>query len=69
MIRNGAQQPYIVAFAHKEEALLHLQQKQQPEGARSLQKALQLFETLGIAEEVAAVETLLKGTTQSSDGS
>lgn len=62
VIRNGAQQPYIVAFAHKEEALLHLQQEQQAEGVRSLQKALQLFEKLGIQEEVAAVEALLNET-------
>lgn len=62
VIRNSAQQPYIVAFAYKEEALLHLQQKQQPEGVCSLQKALQLFEKLGIQEEVAAVEALLNET-------
>jgi tetratricopeptide (TPR) repeat protein len=59
VIRNGTQQPYIVAFAHKEAALLHLQQEQLPEGVYSLQKALHLFEKLGIAEEAATIEALL----------
>lgn len=60
VIRNGAQQPYIVAFAHKEVALLHLQEEQYPDGMNSLQKALPLFEKFGIQEEVATVEALLR---------
>lgn len=54
-----ATQPYIAAFAHKEIALLYLQQQKRSEGKRACQKALQLFEELRIHEEVVAIQALI----------